>query len=266
MFVLKECLRPLYWWLKSKRYREFSRLMGKYGHLPRFQPRDVRFMGYRFRVPDLPSFLWQFKDIFVDELYRFRPGSENPVIYDCGANVGLSCLYFKLLSPGARIVAFEADPAIAQVLEENLRANSIGDVEIVAKAVHTREGSIQFGVHGADGGSVYLQGQKIEVEAVRLRDWLAQEEGVDFLKLDIEGSEVEVIPDCADVLGRVENLFVEYHSWGSLPQRLDELLKTLRLAGFRYYIQGLTERRAPFVHRAQGQPLDLQLNIFAYRG
>jgi len=239
MFVLKECLRPLYWWLKSKRYREFSRLMGKYGHLPRFQPRDVRFMGYRFRVPDLPSFLWQFKDIFVDELYRFRPGSENPVIYDCGANVGLSCLYFKLLSPGARIVAFEADPAIAQVLEENLRANSIGDVEIVAKAVHTREGSIQFGVHGADGGSVYLQGQKIEVE---------------------------VIPDCADVLGRVENLFVEYHSWGSLPQRLDELLKTLRLAGFRYYIQGLTERRAPFVHRAQGQPLDLQLNIFAYRG
>jgi uncharacterized protein YfeS len=39
-------------------------------------------------VPDALSFIWQFKEIFVEEYYRFEAKSESPVIYDCGANVG----------------------------------------------------------------------------------------------------------------------------------------------------------------------------------
>jgi len=37
----------------------------------------------------------------------------------------MSCLYFKILYPKARIKAFEADPIIADVLKLNLARNGI---------------------------------------------------------------------------------------------------------------------------------------------
>ena len=60
---------------------------------------------------------------------------------------------------------------------------------------------------------------------------------VDFLKLDIEGAETTVIKDCADYLGNVDNIFVEYHSFLSEKQTLDELLNILKKTNFRVQIQ-----------------------------
>jgi len=53
-----------------------------------------------------------------------------PLIFDCGANIGLATLYFKNLYLGARIVAFEADPETAAVLRENVSANHLQDVSV----------------------------------------------------------------------------------------------------------------------------------------
>ena len=89
--------------------------MGGYKRFERVD--NVRFFKYLFDVPDIPSFIWQFKEIFVDEIYKFDSKDEEPVIYDCGANIGMSCLYFKILYPKARITAFEGDPIITDVLE-----------------------------------------------------------------------------------------------------------------------------------------------------
>jgi hypothetical protein len=77
---------------------------------------DVKFLKFSFDIPDLPSFVWQFKEIFVDEIYKFNSENKEPIIFDCGANVGTSCLYFKQLFPNGKIKAFEADPMIANVL------------------------------------------------------------------------------------------------------------------------------------------------------
>ena len=44
----------------------------------------------------------------------------------------------------------------------------------------------------------------------RLRDYLTQR--VDLLRLDIQGAEVDVLLDCADLLGHVQYLAVDYHS------------------------------------------------------
>src|SRR5688500_10055596 len=49
------------------------------------------------------------REIFVREIYRFETDIRNPVIIDCGSNIGLSVLYFHKSYPGARILAFEPD-------------------------------------------------------------------------------------------------------------------------------------------------------------
>jgi hypothetical protein len=88
---------------------------------------------------------------------------------------------------------------------------------------------------------------------------------VDFLKIDIEGAETETLKDCADRLGNVENLFVEYHSFDGERQTLDTLIGILAGAGFRLHVHSPNASPQPFVHRDLNAGMDLQLNIFAFR-
>jgi len=266
--LIKECFTwlPLRDYFKSPEYREYIRLSGKYMHTARFRNAAVRFLHYRIEVSDCLSFLHQYKDIFVERIYEFESSSSAPLIYDCGANYGISCLYFKSLYPACRIKAFEADTQIAQLLKKNISSNAGSNVEIFNKAVWTQNGFVEFGVEGADGGAVGLAGgEKIKVESVRLKELIEAEKKIDMLKVDIEGAEVEVIADCAGSLNRVENIFIEYHSRNNSPQGLDLILKALAAAGFRYYIETVCQRPKPFVNRLENSAMDMQLNIFAYR-
>src|SRR5690348_5460731 len=49
------------------------------------------------------------EEIFVDEVYKCNFNSAEPYIIDCGANIGLSVIYFKQKYPNAKIIAFEPD-------------------------------------------------------------------------------------------------------------------------------------------------------------
>ncbi len=264
--LLKDTVRPIYRFIKDKNRREFYRLYDKWGRYKRFsEVKNVNFSDYIFDIPDMPSFIWQFKEIFVDELYRFETDSKEPVIYDCGANIGMSCLYFKKLYPNARIRAFEADPKLAEVLKKNLSKNGIADIEIIDKAVWIDENGIEFSSEGADGGSIYGSGNRIEMKSIRLKNYLENEDKVDMLKIDIEGAEYDVLKDCEESLENVQNIFVEYHSWNGSEQRLSEILKVFEKNRFRYYIEGLTKRKYPFVNRGENENMDLQLNIFGVK-
>ncbi|NDV69040.1 FkbM family methyltransferase [Dysgonomonas sp. 25] len=216
---------------------------------------------------DITNFFWYIhglNEIFLDETYRFHSKKETPLILDCGANVGLSAIYFKRLYPKAQVIAFEADQDIAKTLSSNLHSFGFDDVEIVSKAVWTANTTLEFMSDGAVGGQI-VEGREgsTKIEAIRLRDYLEKE--VDFLKIDIEGVEYDILKDCADKLINVKNLFIEYHSFLNNEQKLDEILLVLKKAGFKYYIkEAWNNMPMPFVDSHQSH-YDLQLNIFAYR-
>jgi len=266
-YLLKEMIRPLYHYLKNKNEREFHRLCDKYGWYQRFEKvNNVKFLEFSFDVPDLPSFIWQFKEIFVDEIYKFKSNFDSPIIYDCGANIGMSVIYFKSLYPKARIKAFEADPIISQILKSNLQKNNIYDVELVEKAVWVDDEGIFFGVEGADGGSIFKPNSPLKkIASIRLKDFLEKESSIDFLKIDIEGAEYEVLIDCNKSLGKVKYLFIEYHSWINQPQKLDEILEILKINNFRYYLENVNINiKHPFIREIQSD-MDLQVNVWGIR-
>lgn len=259
-------LRPLFYYLTDKNTREFYTLKDKYIKYERYTSvKNVRFLNYQIDIIDNLSFIYQFREIFVNEIYKFKTQRSKPVIYDCGANIGLGILFFKKVYPEARIIAFEADPLISEVLTSNLIKNGVRDVEIVKKAVWINNSKIPFGCEWADGGSIYRSTNLIEVETIRLRDFLEREDIVDFLKIDIEGAEVAVINDCNDVLNRVNNLFIEYHSFFNKPQELSSILTILENLGFRYYIENVSFTKYPFLNHDVEKEMDLQVNIFARR-
>jgi len=251
--------------LGQKNYREYLRLLVHYGFMKRYHTRDIKFLEYNIRVPDCLSFIFQFKDIFTMQSYKFTAASDSPVIYDCGANIGIGCIYFKHIYPKAHITAFEADPAIADILKTNLARNSITDIEVIPKAVWIDQNGTTFMPDGADGGSIKENSGGIRVPTIRLRDYLTAGKTIDFLKIDIEGAEVPVLEDCENNLNTVHNLFVEYHSWHDQRQQLDRLLSIITKAGFRYYLEPVTAIRHPLENDRTLQSADIQINIFAAR-
>ncbi|KAA6430375.1 FkbM family methyltransferase [Dyadobacter flavalbus] len=267
MYWLRYLLKEPYHSLRTTSNREFLRLLFQYGNSKRHVLTPVQFSRFKLKVPDSMSFLWQYKEIFADEFYFFQAPDAEPVILDCGANVGMSILYFKELYPKSRIVAFEAEPEIASLLRENLNTNQISGVRIVDKAVWTDENGVWFGSEAADSSSIYSNSDKKKIPSIRLKDFLLAEKRIDFLKIDIEGAEQPVLADCRENLGHVQNLFVEFHSYIGNPQGLAETIKIFEENGFRYFIDTNQHRTRPFAnHRYRGNDsMDLQLNIFGWR-
>jgi FkbM family methyltransferase len=258
-------LRRIYRAINPPRISEEDSLIEVAKKTERYNPCEFNYKKYKFFVSDFLSVSYQIKEYFSDERMKFTTPSKSPLIVDCGANVGVSVIYFKQLFPSAKIIAFEPDPTIASYFKKNIAENKINDVHLSEKAVWKNNDGINFGIEGADGGSIFFEGEKkIHIPTIRLRDLLAEHKIIDLLKIDIEGAEVEVIRDCDDTLKNVKNLFIEYHSWISNKQDLDILLNTLSKNGFRYYIHSIGfQAEKPFMNINSYNGMDVQLDIYA---
>jgi len=104
----------------------------------------VSFLNYSVRLNDGPNFYILYKDIFIHRIYHFEAQRPDPLILDCGSNIGMSILYFKHIYPRARVIGFEPDPAIFPYLEENVARNGLKDVQLVQAALAAREGVLTF--------------------------------------------------------------------------------------------------------------------------
>jgi FkbM family methyltransferase len=254
---------------RRERYRASQRLSEEIVRLtnyPRYKRTTTSLLGNELQVPDAASFLFIYREMFEKETYRFKSDSDSPVIIDCGANIGLSLIYFKKLYPKAKIIAFEPDPKIHDVLCSNISSFGLQDVTIINKALWSEDTVLNFYSEGADAGRLdAMENTKsVSITTDRLSRYL--QSPVDFLKIDIEGAEYEVLKECASQLHNVQRIFVEYHSFTGKQQVLDEILAILRSSGFRYNINflGLVSPQ-PFVKVNTYSGMDMQLNIYAYR-
>ena len=234
----------------------------------RFTLFETQYPGFRCAVIDKSSFLFMCDEIFKKKIYSFESTEESPYIIDCGSNIGLSVIFFKKLFPLAEVVAFEPDPGIYEVLKRNINSAGVkGGVTCIQACLATDPGVVTFYPDGSDGGSNIDHGESdraIEVPAVVLSDYITRP--VDFLKIDIEGAEYEVLEASQEVLRKVKNIFVEYHSQAEGAQRLGDILSILKNAGFRYYVEHIGIRSDfPYISRNSDHGMDLQLNIYGYR-
>lgn len=252
--------------IKSKILRRLEDLeLRKIKSKERYVAAKTKILGSDLVYVDSASFDSSYRSIFRHKIYNFKANSNNPRIIDCGANVGLSVVFFKRLYPEAKIVAFEPDKNIFDVLSMNVSSFSLADVQLINKAVWSEEKELFFEPDSADGGHVSLDDKGIKVQAVALEPYLREK--VDFLKIDIEGAELEVLMSIKDSLKNVENIFIEYHSFVVEDQRLDTILNILNESGFRYIIhEDGKHAKSPFCHVDIVNGMDLQLSIFAKRG
>lgn len=206
--------------------------------------------GLTLRVPA--------RDVVGRHLYKYRihePGisrylarhlalQPGDLVLDVGANIGWYSLLLAHIAPeDVAIHAFEPDPWVRGLLEENLRMNGATSVTAVGAAVGEAPGRARLYLYGdANRGRNSMlpinQGEAIEVEVVSLDDYLARQgqspRPIGFLKVDVEGYESFVLKGGTQALQRCRVVMTEYsprymRQAGLEPAVLLDLLAT---AGF----------------------------------
>jgi FkbM family methyltransferase len=232
-------------------------------YAPRYREMTVNLDGKPIRLTDPASFIHIYLELFARQIYAFKSSSLRPVILDVGANVGLASIYWHRQWPQAELVCFEPDPRLFSLLTWNIGNRAVASAELLNKAVADIAGPALFRSEGSASGRLSQNDGDQLVECVRLRPYL--DRPIDLLKLDIEGAEADVLTDCASGLKNVRNLFVEYHSFPQLPQRLDNILALIKASGFRYYLQTEFCPKSPMDPIALNDGMDLQVAIYCTR-
>ncbi len=184
------------------------------------------------------------KEIFSENCYYIELEKEDPYIIDLGAHIGMSVVYFKMLFPKAKILAFEPVPYNFEILKKNVEENQLESVDLVQAVVAPKAGILRIQEpigEGAwrSGAGIIPKGWKgiqdnleIKVEAVGIQDLL--NEKIDLLKMDIEGMEYEVIRNMGSSIRNVANMIIEVHP--RKDHRIEEIQKTLVQNGFKLEI------------------------------
>ncbi len=213
------------------------------GQAERFGRWAVRFHGLTIRCRDLLAFYTAAKDIFLQGIYDFDAVKPDPVVIDGGGHIGLFTLYVKQKYPNARITAFEPDAESLALLEANIALNGWTDVTVVPAGLYAKDGTVQFGSDHSDGSSIFSKEADHSIPVARLGPYLAS--SVDFLKLNIEGAELDVLEDVADALRQVREMVIEYHGFPEIGQRLHPILSILDRSGFRYLVHDFDHQTNP---------------------
>ncbi|VVB82625.1 Hexuronic acid methyltransferase AglP [uncultured archaeon] len=229
--VLYEFLRSSAYLLRSKYSRRIKKkiffymlkinlkylLMDKF-----FKFKTEKFFQYNISTFEYANLRQLFEEIFYRSEYYFDSEDKSPVIIDCGANIGLSIIFFKWLYPKSRIYGFEPDKKTFDLLQSNISKNNLKDVHLINAAVSDKDGKIDFFIDPKHIGHMAMSTrhgrmpkQKISVQSILLSSFIKKNkiEKIDLIKMDIEGSEKEVIRDLNKnkIFDRIKKLLIEYH-------------------------------------------------------
>lgn len=151
-------------------------------------------------------------DRFYDPIFE---NEDDLVILDIGANIGLFTLFAH--DSCKNIYSVEPTPAHYRILQE-MTAN-YPNIHPVNIAVHNSNDNIDFYIsheNSTMNSTVNQYGTKIQVEALTLKSLVDRLglDHVDFVKCDIEGSEMVALTDqtVGEVKDIVDSWFIEVHA------------------------------------------------------
>jgi FkbM family methyltransferase len=180
----------------------------------------------------------------------------NPVVLDVGANVGLFSIFVKSRHPDATIVAIEPVPLLLDAIERNFGLHGVTDVRLHRGAVGAkREEGVSFTYYPRMPGNStrYPEqkafqervlarmsdeqwahesfiGEQIAVDVERLSTVLARhlpEGRIDLVKVDVEGSELDVLLGIDDAdWGRVQRVVLEVQDSDGQLDAIKDVLST----------------------------------------
>lgn len=167
--------------------------------------------------------------------------NEDSVFIDIGANIGLHTLIAsKKINSQGKIISFEPYTTNFKQLITNLELNKAKNICLVKKAVSNQEGSAMMYYNTASKSlgmatlSTIPYDNKEEVETIQLDAFVAENkvDGVDIIKLDVEGEEYNALLGMRNTLNQFKpNLLIEILD----SKELERVLSLLSNYGYKLY-------------------------------
>ncbi|HTQ41030.1 MAG TPA: FkbM family methyltransferase [Pirellulales bacterium] len=212
----------------SLQYRNFKFHVREFGLRTALQIVYQRRKGRRLLALDIPqvrtkvycrtngSDFYALRQVLCQHGIQFPLHFEPSLIVDAGANVGYSTLRFANLWPKSRIIAIEPEAANCELFRRN--CNDYQNVTLLQGAVWPTRTRLQISNPTADSWSFRIAEAAAQagpvICAYTIEDILAIAgfPRISLLKMDIEGSEVDLLSDGADKwLDKVDALLIELH-------------------------------------------------------
>lgn len=177
-------------------------------------------------------------EIFVHKYLRVPiriPPERVKLIVDLGANVGMSCLYWLAAYWRAEVIAFEPHPGHAAQCRVNLERNGfLSRTTLHAVAAGTANGRAWISDAGTSSQVGTVPGGGYEIEVIDIFALLAGRR-IDILKIDIEGSEYELLEDPRFGKLDIRAIIMEWHERVDRPEGHAWCCERLRELGFQLY-------------------------------
>jgi len=195
---LKEKVKMLFYNVVAKNGTSFALVPGK------TMLYKTRWNGLDFTTIDaLYSIVPDF-----DFYTHFHKIKSDDIVIDAGANNGYVTLCFsKLVGKSARVYAFEPDSINIARIKENIALDqSLDDNIVIEDLLLWNENTwVDFYEAGTVGSSAVWkpEGEKlVKKEAVSIDQWVKRNNitKLDFIKMDIEGAEIEAMDGCVETL------------------------------------------------------------------
>ncbi len=233
--------------------------------------------GAVLELPQNSSMTWevafsgQYDAPYLELARRYiTPGS---LVLDVGASLGLWTVQLARTarSVGAEIWAVEPAPANVRWLERNVTLNSLNQlVQIYPIALGSAPGSLKIKLNDPDGGNAEVAFEEepgASVVQVRRMDDLPRARSVSFIKLDVEGFELEILRGARQLLEKDHPVVFGEFSRSCLEERGEDLgafLRELDQLGYQSHKVALSRSR-PWraVDRAQPVPIDISGEVLA---
>jgi len=178
--------------------------------------------------PDRGGLLEAVQEIWLEQTYTagfYRP-ADGDVIVDAGANIGLFAIYLARQNRKCRVIALEPFAENFEYLQANVAQACPETVTCCKVALGSGAGKGRMEAVGGRSLDHVLRVNGQEADGIPVMPLaglldLAGAEEIDFLKVDIEGSEQDVFAAAApEVIPRFKRIAMEYHDnlvLGTLP-------------------------------------------------
>jgi FkbM family methyltransferase len=194
------------------------RLPGEGGQIwLRQKSSDVGVFEQIFVSRDYDLKLYKQHEWIAQKIQALTGTGRRPVIIDCGANIGLSSIWFAREFPSAVVCAIEPSPGNFELLERNVAA--FGAVIPIKAGIWDRHASLaivnpnataaEFQVAETSGdGELDMSARTID-EILEMVD----HDEILLCKIDIEGAEAPLFRSNTSWLDRTDVLIIELHDW-----------------------------------------------------
>ncbi len=194
-----------------------------------------------FSLAQYPTEIGEFDNIFTQKNYfKYTTPKKTDIVIDIGAHIGL----FTLLaaSKGSKVFSFEPDPSNFEHLLDHLKVNKNLSKLVKAKnyAIWKKKGSIVFYRYTSSVSHSIITrpdkslADKIKVKTITLNDVISDNNinKIDFLKIDCEGAEYDVLSSLHDEnWPLIKHIVMEVHNFGNFKVKI--LKQLLENRGFK---------------------------------